>query len=91
MGNTPSLIELLAGSHTVRVDAKGQKSWSRVVSLTAGSKVSIQAVLSSAASQCTDEMNDDLETLKCRLRFVISFRATALSIGTHSVTTQKFA
>jgi hypothetical protein len=46
MGNTPSLIELPAGSHTVRVEAKGQKSWSRVVSLTAGSKVSIQAVRS---------------------------------------------
>jgi hypothetical protein len=30
-------------------------------------------------------MKDDLETLKCHLRFVISFRATALSIGTHSV------
>jgi hypothetical protein len=46
MGNTPSLIELPAGSHTVRVEAKGQKRWSRTVSLTAGSKVAIQAVLS---------------------------------------------
>jgi hypothetical protein len=43
------------------------------------------------ASLCTDEMKDAFETLKCRLRFVISFRATALSIGAHSVTTQKFA
>jgi PEGA domain len=46
MGNTPSLIELPAGSHTVRVEAKGQKSWSRAVSLTAGSKVTLQAALS---------------------------------------------
>jgi hypothetical protein len=45
MGNTPSLIELPAGSHTVRVEAKGQKPWSRAVSLTAGSKVTVQAVL----------------------------------------------
>ena len=45
MGNTPSLIELPAGSHTVRVKAKGQKQWSRTVSLTAGSKVTVQAVL----------------------------------------------
>jgi hypothetical protein len=45
MGNAPSLIELSAGSHTVRVEAKGQKPWSRVVSLTVGSKVTLQAVL----------------------------------------------
>jgi len=45
MGNTPSQIELPAGSHTVRVEAKGQRPWSRAVSLTAGSKVTIQAVL----------------------------------------------
>jgi hypothetical protein len=46
MGNTPSLIELPAGSHTIRVEAKGEKPWSRTVTLTAGSKVTIQAVLS---------------------------------------------
>jgi hypothetical protein len=45
MGNTPSLIELPAGSHTIRVEAKGQKPWSRTVSLTAGSKVTLQAAL----------------------------------------------
>jgi hypothetical protein len=44
-----------------------------------------------AGSLRIEEMKDDFETLKCRFRFVISFRATALSIGTHSVTTQKFA
>jgi hypothetical protein len=48
MGNTPSLIELLPGSHAVRIEVKGQKPWSRVVSLTAGSKVTIQAVLGPA-------------------------------------------
>ncbi len=45
MGNTPSLIELPEGSHTVRVEARGQKPWSRAVSLTSGSKVTLQAVL----------------------------------------------
>jgi hypothetical protein len=45
MGNTPSLIELPAGSHTVRVEAKGHTPWSRAVSLTAGSKITVQAVL----------------------------------------------
>jgi hypothetical protein len=48
MGNTPSLIELPAGSHAVRVEAKGQKPWNRSISLTAGSKVTIQAVLDPA-------------------------------------------
>jgi hypothetical protein len=46
MGNTPSLIELPAGSHEVRIEAKGRKTWSRVVSVTPGGKVTIQAVLS---------------------------------------------
>jgi hypothetical protein len=55
------------------------------------SSISTSRGFTVAASLCTDEMNDDLETLKYRLRFVISFRATALSIGTHSVITQKFA
>jgi hypothetical protein len=41
----PSLIELPAGSHTVRVEVKGQKPWSRSVSLTAGGKITLQAVL----------------------------------------------
>jgi hypothetical protein len=45
MGNTPSLIELPAGSHAVRVEAKGQKPWSRTINLTAGSKVTLQAAL----------------------------------------------
>jgi len=45
MGNTPSLIELPAGSHTVRVEAKGRKPWYRTVSLTAGSNVTLQAAL----------------------------------------------
>jgi hypothetical protein len=47
MGNTPSLIDLPAGSHTVRVEAKGQKPWSRTVGLTAGSKVTLHAMLDS--------------------------------------------
>jgi hypothetical protein len=45
MGNTPSVIELPAGSHTVRVEAKGQKAWGRTVSLTSGSKITLQATL----------------------------------------------
>lgn len=45
MGNTPSLIELPAGSRTVRVEAKGQRPWSRTVNLTAGSKITLRASL----------------------------------------------
>jgi hypothetical protein len=48
MGNAPSLIGLPAGSHTVRVEAKGHTPWSRTVSVTAGSKITLQAVLESA-------------------------------------------
>jgi integrase len=33
-----------AGLHTVRIEAKSQKPWSREISLTAGGKVPIQAV-----------------------------------------------
>lgn len=46
MGNTPSLLQLPAGSCTVRVEAKGHKPWSREISLTPGGKVTLQAVLS---------------------------------------------
>jgi len=48
MGNTPSQIELPAGSHTVRVEARGQKPWSRALNLTGGSKATLQAVLDPA-------------------------------------------
>ena len=46
MGNTPSLLQLSTGSHTVRIEAKGQKSWSRDVRVTPGGKITIQATLS---------------------------------------------
>jgi hypothetical protein len=46
MGNTPSLLQLPAGSHTIRIEGKGQKPWSRDVTLTGGGKVTIQASLS---------------------------------------------
>lgn len=45
MGNTPSLVQLVAGSHTVRIEAKGRSTWSRTISLTAGGKVTLQATL----------------------------------------------
>lgn len=45
MGNTPSQIQLAAGSHNVRIEAKDHTPWSRVIALTADSKVTIQAVL----------------------------------------------
>ena len=45
MGNAPSLLQLPTGSHTIRVEAKGQKVWSRTVSLTAGGKITINAQL----------------------------------------------
>jgi hypothetical protein len=46
MGSTPSQIQLAAGSHEVRIEARDQKPWRREVTLTAGGKVTIQAVLS---------------------------------------------
>ena len=45
MGNTPSQLQLAAGSHTVRIEANGKKPWSRAITLTAGGKITIKAVL----------------------------------------------
>lgn len=45
VGNTPSLIELAPGSRNVRIEAQGRKPWTRVLDVTAGNKVTIQAVL----------------------------------------------
>lgn len=45
VGNTPSLIQLEAGSHSVRVELKGHRTWTRALNLTTGSKVSLQATL----------------------------------------------
>jgi hypothetical protein len=44
-GNTPSTIQLSPGEHTVRVEASGHKAWSRTLTVTAGSKSTVQAVL----------------------------------------------
>lgn len=46
VGNTPSQIQLAAGSHSIRIEANGHKYWSREITLTPGGKVTIQAVLS---------------------------------------------
>ena len=45
MGNTPSLVQLTAGSHAIRIEAKGYKTWSRATTLTEGGKVTLQATL----------------------------------------------
>jgi len=45
MGSTPSLVQLAAGSHDVRIEAKNRKVWNRTISLTAGGKVTLQATL----------------------------------------------
>lgn len=45
VGNTPSLIQLEAGAHAIRIETKGHKAWSRALNLTAGSKVTVQAIL----------------------------------------------
>jgi len=45
MGNTPSLVQLAPGSHAVRIEAKGHRAWTRAISLTSGSKVTVQATL----------------------------------------------
>ena len=45
MGNTPSQIQLAAGTRTIRIEAEGRKPWSREVSLTTGGKITDHAVL----------------------------------------------
>lgn len=45
VGNTPSLVELAPGSHSVHIEMQGRKPWTRVLDVTAGNKVTIQAVL----------------------------------------------
>jgi hypothetical protein len=48
LGNTPSQIQLVVGNHSIRIEAKGHTPWSREVSLAAGGKISIHAVLDAA-------------------------------------------
>jgi PEGA domain len=55
MGNAPSLLQLPAGSHSVRIEAKGHKGWNRTVSLTAGGKITINAELGAGSSGSRDE------------------------------------
>jgi len=45
VGNTPSILALPAGSHEIRVEGDGFKPWTRTLSSTAGSTVSIHATL----------------------------------------------
>lgn len=45
MGNTPSTLALPAGSHEVRVEGARFKPWTRTLSSTAGSSVTIRATL----------------------------------------------
>jgi hypothetical protein len=45
MGNTPSMVQLSAGPYGVRIESKGHETWSRTISLTSGSKVTVQATL----------------------------------------------
>jgi hypothetical protein len=45
VGNTPSVIQLEAGSHKISIEAAGHKTWERTIEVTAGSKVTVQAKL----------------------------------------------
>lgn len=45
VGNAPSQIQLSVGPHTIRVEAKGEKPWTRELSLSPGGKITIHAVL----------------------------------------------
>ena len=45
IGNTPSTIYLKSGEHTITVTKPGFKKWERFVRLTAGSNITINAVL----------------------------------------------
>lgn len=48
VGNTPSTLELPAGSHNVRVESPSRVAWSRQVDLLKGSNVNLKAILAVA-------------------------------------------
>jgi hypothetical protein len=45
MGNTPASLKLAAGKHTVKVSHAGYKDWSREITVSAGSEMSLSAEL----------------------------------------------
>jgi hypothetical protein len=45
VGNTPAILNLISGKHTVKVTQKGYQDWSREVSVFAGSEVGLRATL----------------------------------------------
>jgi PEGA domain len=45
IGEAPSQIQLSAGSHSVRVGAKGKQPWTREITVTPGGKITIHAAL----------------------------------------------
>ncbi|HUY14266.1 MAG TPA: PEGA domain-containing protein [Terriglobia bacterium] len=45
MGDTPSTLDLQAGSHDIEVRLAGRPSWKRTLEVTKGSKVTLQATL----------------------------------------------
>jgi hypothetical protein len=45
MGNTPASLKLAAGNHTVKVSRAGYKDWSREITVSAGSEMSLSAEL----------------------------------------------
>lgn len=46
VGNTPSTISLATGLHTIYIQQWGYQAWQRVLTVTAGGKITINAILS---------------------------------------------
>jgi len=45
VGNTPAQLKLTAGKHHIRVVMKGFEEWSRNIDVSAGSEITLNAVL----------------------------------------------
>lgn len=46
VGDTPSIVQLAAGDHDIRIEAAGRKPWTRSLHVTAGAKVNLTATFS---------------------------------------------
>jgi hypothetical protein len=49
VGNTPSVITLLAGSHEIRMEDANRKPWTRKLETSAGSKITIRGTIEAPA------------------------------------------
>jgi hypothetical protein len=64
VGNAPVDLKLTPGKHTIKVMAAGYRSWSRELSVLAGSEVHLNATLEKPTLENNNEktmMNDDAQ------------------------------